>query len=86
MSVWYIEINEIEYFMPRQTVTKVEFDQLKQEVKTLRALLLSMVPEDDEGEYKPAFVKKVKKILKSKGGALHVFKDKESFLAELRKV
>ena len=54
---------------------------LKQEVELLRSLVISTVGKDKEGEYRPEFIKRILKSVKSK--PKHTYKDSKSFLSLL---
>ena len=56
-------------------------DILKQEVELLRSLVISTVGKDREGEYRPEFIKRILKSLKSK--PKHTYKDSKTFLPQL---
>lgn len=73
--------------MAQTTVFKkldTRLNKLKQEIFTLRSFLISIVVEDKEGDYRPEFVKEIFKAAKEKPG--HVFVDRYSFLAELKRL
>ena len=75
--------NEIIMITATKNISKlnIEFSNLKQEVRTIRSLLISVVGEDKEGQYHTQFVREVLKAAKEKPE--YVFKDMKSFLAEL---
>jgi hypothetical protein len=68
--------------MPAKTLeTKV--DELSMEVARLRSMVIGLVSEKDpEGEYRPAFVKKVLKAMNDK--SMLVFEGKGSLLRQLK--
>ena len=72
--------------MPQATITanklNTKIDKLEQEIRILRSFLISVVGEDEEGEYHPRFVKEILKAAREKPD--HSFKSKNSFLAALR--
>lgn len=57
-----------------------EIRDLTQEMRLLRSFLSSFLVKDEEGEYKPEFVKKILKAVQEK--PIGIFKDKKSFLKE----
>lgn len=57
--------------------------QLKQEVASLRSLVISLIGKDKEGEYKPEFVREVLKTAQEKPG--YTFKTPKEFLTQLSK-
>ena len=72
--------------MARQTITKTtklnyEILSLKEEIKTLRSVVIGLLGKDKEGNYRPEFVKKVLKASKEK--PVGIFKDKKTFLKEI---
>ena len=57
-------------------------EDLKEEVGRLRSVIIGIVGKDEEGQYRPEFVKK---ILKSAQEPSHyTFKGKEFFLSQLK--
>jgi len=60
-----------------------QIENLQREVVSLRSFVIGLVGRDEEGKYKPAFVKKILKL--SQERADHIFNDKNSFLTQLRK-
>ncbi len=71
--------------MPTKTIENTELVSVKQEVKTLRSLILMLVPteHDSEGEYHPGFVKRILRAKKEK--PVSAFVDGKSFLAQIAK-
>lgn len=71
--------------MTQKTLEKInrEFSDIKEEIQTLRSLMIGILGKDREGKYKPNFVKKILNLSKKKGG--FVFKDAESFLRQIQK-
>ena len=63
---------------------KRELRRIEQEVSLLRSFVISMIGEDNEGQYRPEFVKEMLKASQEKPQRL--FKDADSFLAELQRV
>jgi len=66
------------------TVAKLnkEVRDLKEELKMIKSIVFgNILKEDEEGEYKSQFVKKILKASKEEG--VYVFKDKESFLKKI---
>lgn len=61
-----------------------EVQELKQEVHSLRSLLISWIGKDEEGQYQPAFVERM--IAAAHDDPTHQFKNATSFLRELKKV
>lgn len=59
-----------------------EVHDLKQEIQILRSLLIGILGRDEEGEYKPTFVRK---ILRSAGEKpTHVFRGPGSLLTDIQ--
>jgi len=56
--------------------------KLEREVELLRSFMIGQAGKDLEGEYNPAFVKKILKAAKEK--PKYEFKDAESFLKHIR--
>lgn len=54
---------------------------LKQEVELLRSLVISTVGKDREGEYRPEFIRKILRLIKSK--PKHTYRDSKTFLSQL---
>jgi len=72
--------------MDNQTFLKTtklnnEILSLKEEVRTLRSVIIGLLGKDKEGNYRPEFIKKVLKTSKEK--PIGVFKDKKTFLKEI---
>lgn len=61
-----------------------EVNELKREVHSLRSFLISWVGKDSEGEYRPAFVRRIAKATQEKPTL--TFKDAKSFLDDLKNV
>lgn len=59
-----------------------ELDNLKQEVQTLRSLVIGMIGTDKEGSYKPKFVKEILEAAKEK--PIYRFQGERAFLKELK--
>ena len=57
--------------------------QLEKEVTLLRSAVIGLVGNDPEGEYNPAYVRRVLRAAHEK--PTRVFVDAEQFLAELKK-
>ena len=62
---------------------KINIAGLQQEVELLRSFVVGIAGKDNEGNYRPEFVRKVLKASKEKGR--FIFKDGKSFLSHLRK-
>jgi len=62
--------------------TRRTVEELKKEVRQLRSFVIGQVGRDDEGEYKPAFVKRVLRAANEK--PIYTFKGGKSFLKSLR--
>lgn len=60
-----------------------EVKTLKREVAFLAATVFS-IPEDDEGEYKPQFVKEVLRTAKQKPKKIYEYKNRGDLLKHLR--
>lgn len=71
--------------MAQQTIEKLNanISRLQREIELLRSFAIGEISKDAEGKYKPDFIKKILRASRVK--ANFVFKDKQSFLAELRK-
>ena len=70
--------------MTTQTLIKKlnkDISTLRKDIKEVKTFL--MKPRDPEGEYRPAFVKKMLERAQSKG-PFYLFTDKESFLKHVR--
>ena len=72
--------------MASKVITKTnklnnEILSLKKEIRNLRSVVIGLLGKDEEGNYRPEFIKKVLKISKEK--PIGVFKDKETFLKEI---
>ena len=68
--------------MSTKTIEK-ELSSLKQEIASLRSLVISIVTtKDPEGEYKPEFVKEV--LQASKEPAKYTYSGSKAFLKQLR--
>ncbi len=72
------------YPYSRHSTQERELQRLKQEVSLLRSFVISVVGKDSEGEYRPEFVKEILKASQEKPE--RVFRDEDSFLAELRRL
>lgn len=57
--------------------------ELKKEARIFRSFMIGSIISDNEGEYNKNFVKETLKSVNS--GHSSIYKDKESFLKELRK-
>ena len=69
--------------MGTKTIEK-QLQDLTQQVVLLRSLVISVITEKDpEGEYRPAFVKKVLKAMKE--NPAFVYEGKGSFLRQLKR-
>lgn len=66
--------------MRQKTLEKLNrnsFD-LKEEISTLRSFIIGVLGKDQEGEYRPEFIRKVLKAAREK--AVFAFKNKKDFL------
>jgi len=61
-----------------------ELNNVKEELKIVKSLLISLVGTDAEGNYSPGFVKEIFKASKEK--PKYSFKNEKHFLAQLQKV
>ena len=61
---------------------KVTLTKLQQEVALLRSAVISLIGEDQEGTYRPEFVKKTLKAAQEP--AIYQFKNAKSFLRLLK--
>ena len=67
------------------TKTKKEsLQELRNEVALLRSFVIGLVGKDEEGEYRPEFVRRILKAAKEK--PTRTFRNAKSFLAELKKI
>lgn len=66
-----------------QKKSSIEIAELKKEVYRLRSVVIGLIGADEEGEYNPSFVKKILKATQEPFQFL--FKDKKTFLAQLKK-
>ena len=64
--------------LAQENAVSSEVRNLKNEVRLLRSFVIGLVVRDEEGEYKPQFVRKILKAAQEE--SVGVFKDKESFL------
>jgi len=60
-----------------------EVSNLKNEIGILRSFVIGTLAKDQEGEYKPEFVKKILGL--SKQDVKFTFKNAKSFLAQIQK-
>ncbi len=56
---------------------------LQQELALLRSLVMGAIAKDREGDYNPAFVRRILRLLKEK--PTHEFSGKKAFLEQLKK-
>lgn len=56
---------------------------LQKEMELLRSFIIGLAGKDEEGEYKPEFVKRILRAIQKK--PRYTFKGKENFLTQLRK-
>lgn len=59
-----------------------EVRDLKQEMQTLRSLLIGLLGRDEEGEYRPSFVREILRAAKQK--PTHMFRGRGSLLADIQ--
>jgi hypothetical protein len=70
---------------PKQVqALEMKVAKLEKKIISMEAILLHLLPEDTEGEYKASFVRRIKKAAAVKPN--RVFTDPKSFLADMRKV
>lgn len=69
--------------MPQVLNDKINTANIQEEIKLLRSFVIGIAGKDKEGEYRAEFVKKIFRTFREK--PRYVFKDKESFLRQLRK-
>ncbi len=62
--------------------TELKVLQLEKEVELLRSAVFGLVGRDEEGDYRPAFVKKIWRTVGE--SPTYKFKDPDSFLRHLR--
>ncbi len=67
----------------RKLKKRITLVGLQKEVDELRTKIFGLIT-DDEGEYRPEFIKRIRKAAKEK--PVHEFTDAKSFLAMLKKV
>ncbi len=60
-----------------------EVSDLKREMGMLRSFLIGALAKDEEGEYRPEFVKKILRLSKERAG--FTFKDTKSFFVQIQK-
>jgi len=65
-----------------ETIIKNTGKNIQQELNLLRSFLIGIAGKDDEGNYRPEFVKKLLRIAKEK--EKFNFKDKKSFLFHIQ--
>lgn len=68
--------------MTTKTVTKI-VNNLSNEVRVLRSLVISVIGKDNEGEYRPAFIKSVLKAAGQK--STERFTNPKDFLKKLKR-
>ena len=61
-----------------------EIHRLRDEVALLRSLIIGVLGEDNEGRYRPGFVRTILKVAKER--PRFAFKNPEAFLSQLKKV
>jgi len=71
--------------MTQKTAEKLnrEVSNLRREIEMLRSFLIGTLAKDEEGEYRPEFVKRI--LCLSKERARFIFKDAKSFLEQIQK-
>lgn len=62
---------------------KTKISDLQEEIRLLRSFIIGIIGKDKEGKYNPEFVKKIYKSSQEKQN--YIFKDKQSFLSQIRK-
>ena len=60
-----------------------ELSGLKQEVRSLRSLVIGLVSVDKEGQYRPEFVREILRAARQK--PRYIFKDVQTFREQLRR-
>lgn len=70
--------------LTKNTALPQQVNELKREVHSLRSFLNSWVGKDKEGEYRPAFVRRIAKATQEKPTL--TFKNPKSFLDDIKKV
>ena len=60
-----------------------QVEALRQELSLLRSLVMSVIVKDAEGEYRPAFVRRILKLLQEKPNSKFI--GKETFLEQLKR-
>jgi len=71
--------------MRQKTLEKLNQNSfnLKEEISTLRSFIIGILGKDQEGEYRPEFIRKVLKAAREK--AVFAFKNKGDFLKQVGK-
>jgi hypothetical protein len=62
--------------------TKNELNHLKEEITILRSFIIGLIGKDEEGNYRPEFVRRVLKVAKQK--PIREFQNARSFLKDLQ--
>lgn len=57
---------------------------LQKEIELLRSLVIGIITKDKEGKYRPEFVRKMLTANRQKANL--IFKDKKSFLSQIKKI
>lgn len=58
-----------------------EVAHLQKEISQLKSFAIGMIAQDEEGTYRPAFVREIIRALGEK--PRHIFRDKRSFLKQI---
>lgn len=58
-----------------------EIAHLHREMRQLKSFAIGMIAQDEEGTYRPAFVREIMRALEEE--PRHTFKDKRSFLKQI---
>jgi hypothetical protein len=70
--------------MTKKSLEKLKpISNLKEEIRSLRSFLIWILGKDREGEYSSKFVRRILRSAREK--AIFTFKNKESFLKQIRK-
>ncbi len=68
--------------MSQTLKNKLQISELQEEIKLLRSFIIGIIGKDEEGKYNPEFIKKIYKS--SQETPKFIFKDKDSFLKQIR--
>ena len=69
--------------MSKTIAKKVNLRDIQTELELIRSFMIGLAVKDEEGEYRPEFVKRMKKLVKEK--STHTFTNTQDFLRQIRK-